>query len=168
MNYRPKMIFHFDILEKAVLWYNEFMKTKKCKLCGQEKSLGDYYSHPETADKHLHICKECQKRKAKIRAQTPEGKASEKKRNQKEKRKKDSFRNSQKWRKENPEKALAHSRLWHAIYNGSVVRKNECEECGSKQKIHAHHSDYSKPYSVEWLCPSCHGKRHPNYKPLPF
>jgi uncharacterized Zn finger protein len=35
-----------------------------------------------------------------------------------------------------------------------------CEKCGSIEKVHAHHEDYSKPLEVRWLCPRHHRMRH--------
>ena len=44
------------------------------------------------------------------------------------------------------------------------VKSDACEGCGKwcedARKLHGHHSDYSKPLEVEWLCASCHGKKH--------
>jgi len=40
-----------------------------------------------------------------------------------------------------------------------LVRPEGCEDCGGRSP-HAHHKDYSKPLEVDWLCSSCHGKRH--------
>lgn len=35
------------------------MDTKKCKKCGQVKSLGEFYSHKTTRDRLKHECKLC-------------------------------------------------------------------------------------------------------------
>ena len=35
-----------------------------------------------------------------------------------------------------------------------------CENCGIYTKIEKHHSDYSKPLRVIFLCVACHHKRH--------
>lgn len=55
-----------------------------------------------------------------------------------------------------------------AIKSGRLVRPSSCEECGREPPlmrsgvtgICGHHADYSKPLSVEWLCRSCHLRRH--------
>lgn len=41
------------------------------------------------------------------------------------------------------------------------MRPSNCSKCGKPHpKVHGHHSDYSKPLDVIWLCPSCHMKLH--------
>lgn len=142
------------------------MSTKVCKKCNKEKDLNEFYAHPETADKHEQLCKQCRKTYAKEYAHTDAGKASERKRNQKPARKLHLSNNSKAWRIANPEKALCHSRLWHAIARGKIVRPDHCSRCGKEGRIHAHHKDYGKPFEVEWLCVECHGTENPSFIPF--
>lgn len=44
--------------------------------------------------------------------------------------------------------------LAYAIEKGLIVRA-ACQNCGTA-KADGHHSDYSKPLSVQWLCRRCH------------
>jgi hypothetical protein len=46
------------------------------------------------------------------------------------------------------------------VKKGMMVRKCQCEECGAVGRMDSHHEDYSRPDLVEWLCRSCHMKRH--------
>ena len=46
-----------------------------------------------------------------------------------------------------------------------------CEVCGAhgrmadgRSEVQGHHSDYSKPLDVMWLCQRCHHKWHKNHK----
>lgn len=53
---------------------------------------------------------------------------------------------------------IAHRAVKSAIRNGVLVRE-PCEVCG-KEKVDAHHDDYSKPLDVRWLCRFHHLKHH--------
>jgi hypothetical protein len=58
-----------------------------------------------------------------------------------------------------PDKVRAQQILNQEIRKGKIKRSS-CVVCGSNLKVHAHHKDYSKPLSVEWLCPVHHRERH--------
>jgi len=64
------------------------------------------------------------------------------------------------YRARNKEKSDAQNRLNYAIRQGRMERQ-PCEKCGTTNRVHAHHYDYSKPYDVEWLCYKCHKGVHP-------
>lgn len=68
------------------------------------------------------------------------------------------------WKKAHPEITRAHYLLSAAIRSGKIVRADHCCVCGRKCKPHGHHSDYSKPYEVTWLCASCHRFAHSKMK----
>lgn len=57
-------------------------------------------------------------------------------------------------RKKFPEKYAARQSVLKALRSGRLVRK-PCEVCGAP-KTQAHHTDYSKPLDVQWLCPDHH------------
>ena len=48
-----------------------------------------------------------------------------------------------------PEKVRARELLELAVERGKIKRK-PCEVCGNPE-TEAHHTDYSKPYDVQWL-----------------
>lgn len=54
----------------------------------------------------------------------------------------------------------ARAKLRYAVWSGKISKPPVCQNCGSGGKIHGHHSDYSKPLCVQWLCPPCHGLAH--------
>lgn len=60
--------------------------------------------------------------------------------------------------KTNPKKQ-ARKRIEVALRNGTLKR-GPCADCGTRKNVHAHHSDYSKPMKIKWLCPACHGREH--------
>jgi hypothetical protein len=47
-----------------------------------------------------------------------------------------------------------------ALKDGTLYRPSTCSECGCKGAMDGHHHDYAEPLAVEWLCRSCHHKRH--------
>ena len=62
------------------------------------------------------------------------------------------------WRRQNPEKYLAHIAVQRALASGDVV-KGRCEICGDPT-VDAHHDDYRKPLAVRWLCRRHHTRVH--------
>jgi hypothetical protein len=64
------------------------------------------------------------------------------------------------YRARNREKTKAQNLLNYAIKVGKVAR-GKCEVCGTDQRVHAHHHDYTLPYDVKWLCFRCHKLTHP-------
>jgi hypothetical protein len=63
------------------------------------------------------------------------------------------------WQAKNRIKRQAHIIVGNAVKAGKLVPKS-CERCGHAVDVSAHHEDYSRPLDVNWLCKSCHGKRH--------
>jgi hypothetical protein len=61
-------------------------------------------------------------------------------------------------RDRNPDKELARQTLKNAILLGKVRRCTRCEACGGRKPTQAHHSDYSRPFYVTWLCRPCHAR----------
>jgi len=63
------------------------------------------------------------------------------------------------------EKKEARYQLNLAVAAGLIGRPSECQRCGSANKrINGHHSDYSKPLEVEWICAQCHSDEHQERK----
>lgn len=54
--------------------------------------------------------------------------------------------------------------LNYSVRRGEVIRPNSCENCNKIGKVNGHHTDYSTPLKVEWLCNMCHAKRHHKIK----
>lgn len=70
------------------------------------------------------------------------------------------YTNHKRWQFRNSEKIRAYQIVIKAIKEGKL-KKGICKVCGSNN-VHAHHTDYTKPLSVEWFCPLHHSKQH-NY-----
>jgi len=58
------------------------------------------------------------------------------------------------------ERVRANGLITMRVRRGLLVRPTECEQCHKICRPDAHHEDYKKPDQVEWLCRSCHMKRH--------
>lgn len=58
-----------------------------------------------------------------------------------------------------PEKVNARKQVKRAIEAG-YIKRQPCEICGSTDRVHAHHNDYSKPLDVQWLCVPHHLEVH--------
>lgn len=62
-----------------------------------------------------------------------------------------------------PDRFIARKKVHAAVRSGRLVKPPGCSACPEivpSHRIHGHHSDYSKPLDVEWLCAKCHAKRH--------
>ena len=64
------------------------------------------------------------------------------------------------YRERFPEKSAAHDAVASALRAGSMLKPEACESCGEASQLDAHHSDYSQPLSVRWLCRKCHSAEH--------
>ncbi len=65
----------------------------------------------------------------------------------------------------NREKVRARTTLNWAVNSGKIKRPKKCEHCGqSEMRITGHHTDYSKPLLVMWLCDVCHKAEHKRIK----
>ena len=59
-----------------------------------------------------------------------------------------------------PEKKAAKDALRAAVRYGKINKPDACPICGKTGLIHGHHTDYSKPLDVQWLCQPCHVDAH--------
>ena len=132
---------------------------KTCFKCGVAKDLSEFYRHNEMADGHLGKCKDCTKRDV----------TENRNRNLKRIREYDRMRartkkhadRNRKWAIDNPEKVRAQQYLHNWTARGKIKKPDICELCGEKPlRIVGHHTDYSKPLDVMWLCDRCHRNWH--------
>lgn len=61
---------------------------------------------------------------------------------------------------ERDQKMRARSILGQAIFRQKINKPNYCSKCKKRCKPHGHHTDYSKPLEVQWLCRACHDVVH--------
>jgi hypothetical protein len=145
---------------------------KCCIKCGEMKSIQDFYCHPRMADGHLNKCKTCVlayvhrhrlENIDRIREYDRQRGHSQKNKNRVReyyrKNKEKMLAHSKKWAREHKLERAAHIITGNAIRYGRLKRQ-PCRGCGSEERVHAHHEDYTRPLDVTWLCQGCHGKRH--------
>ena len=124
--------------------------TSRCKECHKQKARENRAANLEYYRKYdaMRFQRDAHRREAnRAYARTEAGKESHKKAHNK-------------WKAANPEKRAAHVILGNRLRDGHITKPDNCQECGATGRIHGHHEDYSKPLEVDWLCPSCHAKRH--------
>lgn len=151
---------------------------KVCFKCERELPISEFYAHPRMADGRLGKCKDCakadstQRRLAKLgavreydrkRHRTAKRRARSveyRKRVANDPEKMEQTRSVRRaWDRRNAHKKYAHVLVKRAVQRGSLSRK-PCERCGATDNIEAHHEDYRFPLMVNWLCVTCHAKRH--------
>ena len=133
---------------------------KRCFKCGVLKRVSEFYRHPQMGDGHLGKCIECAKadvrahRSANLdrvraydceRAKTPARRAHMK-------------RTTAQYFAAHPDRKKANHAVSNAVRDGRLVRQ-PCQVCGATRS-HGHHSDYSKPLDVVWLCAVHHKEEH--------
>lgn len=111
-------------------------------------------------DGHLNKCKDCAKRDVRNNYidKFDQYQKYEQLREQRPGRKQKKLVYQQRRRAREPIKNLARSQTLRAIATGKLKRL-PCQKCGDKNS-QAHHTDYTKPLEVEWLCFKCHRKEH--------
>lgn len=146
---------------------------KKCFKCGEILDLSEFYKHKQMADGHLNKCKKCSRKDSsehreanidyyleydRMRSSYHERKAQREKYKATEKGKERQREGAKIWVERNREKREAHIAVGNALRDGKLSRE-KCMECG-EENAQAHHSDYSKPLNVDWLCIQCHCDLH--------
>jgi hypothetical protein len=135
---------------------------KKCRKCGVVKDISEFYAHPQMADGHLNICKDCVKiaaiehRKGKLELI----RAYDRTRGRRQSSAKQGNEARKAYIDRNPEKHAAHIQVENALRAGILIKPASCEICDIVAPLHAHHVDYSDPLLVVWLCTKCHKDVH--------
>jgi hypothetical protein len=149
---------------------------KDCSACGKRLDDTEFYRNKASNDGLMSRCKSCTKaynaaRKAKLDAHRPPGWKQ---------KTKDKKAYSKEWRAAHPGYGTARKRDWwnknkdrlkvrntvrYAMKAGKLVRQ-PCVICG-EPKTHGHHTDYSKPLDVVWLCQPHHVEVHKGTLLLP-
>lgn len=131
--------------------------VKTCFKCGIEKPVEDFYRHPRMTDGHLGKCKTCTCRDMRIaRVMNPRVREYDRQRSKLPHRVALRSRIVMAWQANHPDRYKAHVKSGNAVRDGKLQRPECCEGCGLPKRVEKHHSDYSKPLLVVWLCKPCH------------
>ena len=146
---------------------------KSCIACYVAKHATEFYRHPAMAYGTVNVCKDCHKaRMHKRRAEKIDeireydrkrGLLSHRKAAVKDRapRYKDRpYSQASFHRAAHPVESAARAALGNAVRSGRIIKPSQCQMCARGGRIHGHHSDYSKPLEVRWVCAKCHGAIH--------
>lgn len=131
---------------------------KTCFKCSRLLPISDFYRHKRMSDGTLNKCKECTRNDVSTNYRKRHGyyAAYELERKRRPERKLQKKEYKKRRRQRNPDKDKARNKLSNAIRDGRVIRPEMCQMCGKSCKPEAHHTDYSRPLDVLWLCFICH------------
>lgn len=149
------------------------MQTQTCSKCGETLPLSSYYRNNNNKSGWYTYCKSCVKAQtdkwrtdnsekykstcaAKAKRHRESGQSAKYSAEYKKRNRAKITAKQRAWRRANMEKDRAHNAVQRAVASGALVRPCECSACGSRTRIEAHHTDYSKPLGVVWLCRRCH------------
>ena len=150
---------------------------KVCVRCGEKKPLEMFYKHSKMKDGYLNKCIECTKKtviknrnkKIEYYREYDRERGSLPARVLKRKKYQERMKSEGKWtemrkkytdnyREKYPKKHSAKTKVSNTKRTGKI--KNEvCFVCGNTE-TEAHHTDYSKPLLIIWLCDKCHKEEH--------
>ena len=94
-----------------------------------------------------YMCRSCNADRKRKYRQTKEGAEAHKKA-------------TDKYVNQSPEKRRARKAVANALKSGDIRKPVVCTDCLLQKMLDAHHSDYSKPLDVTWLCRQCHANTH--------
>lgn len=97
------------------------------------------------------MCRECLRKRVKAYQATPKGKAI-------------AYRAIYASIERLRYKQDARQSLNKAIKRGEILKPSTCSQCLKKCSPHGHHTDYTKPLEVVWLCRQCHADEHRKIK----
>jgi len=129
---------------------------KRCKNCNKTKPLEEFYTHPTCVDGYRGKCKKCMNKDAHTyyRKNIDKMIDYEVRRSKSTHTKEIRRRAGKKYRAKNIEKYKCRMKYSYAVEAG-LLKRESCKTCGDPN-TEGHHTDYSRPYDVIWLCPFHH------------
>jgi len=126
--------------------------SKRCSKCKETKSLDKFYKRKKNKIQLRSECKLCSVNGCKLSFR--EWKITHKERVNVIKKRSN---------KKCPGRYKARE-ICHNAITSNKLTKQPCVVCG-KTEVEAHHSDYTKPLDVDWLCKKHHSLWHKHCKP---
>lgn len=142
--------------------------VKTCFKCLMQKSHDAFYRHSAMGDGRLGKCIECTKADvAKNRLENIDKiREYDRARSDLPHRVELRYRVCKRWREEHPDRDKAHYAVTNAVRDKRLFKSDACLYCGSTGRLEGHHTDYSRPLDVVWLCVPCHRQTHAMAKSL--
>ncbi len=128
---------------------------KQCTWCGSVKTTAWFCKNRANRDGLSNHCRKCRSEQQRSRPGHAEYMREYRRKNAECVR-----GHHEKYKQTHPLRIRARYLLNLAVRHGLVVRPDQCSSCARTGKIEAHHDDYRKPFTVEWLCRGCHIERH--------
>lgn len=129
-------------------------QTKTCRECGRTLPISEFYRATRNSDGHINRCKDCHGLYTRRYKEKHREKYREYARLYRGKGKRAIPTETCR------EQMMAKYKVKYAVSSGRLLKSFFCERCWSAGVLHGHHTDYSKPLSVIWLCPECHADAH--------
>ena len=133
---------------------------KRCCRCKEEKDLKEFNNDKSAKDGLQYVCRICQNQCQKQYYQRNRENSKERMKQYQQRNREKINQNKKQRYHRNPEKDKARSMLNRAVKSGKIHKPLYCSSCEGDKHLEAHHTDYSKPLEVLWLCRSCHVELH--------
>lgn len=123
--------------------------TSKCGRCKTIKPITEFHRNRHTANGINNWCGECRRSATKVSKSTPKHRLT-----------RNAYaRQYKKHRRGESNKIKIRGLAQTALKQGRLT-KQPCIVCATTVNVQAHHSDYSKPLDVDWLCTKHHATWH--------
>jgi hypothetical protein len=133
------------------------MSEKQCPRCGIVKQLSEYHKDSVAKDGVRHICRVCSNLYSKMYRESHREYFRTYNNTHPERLKKGT-EYKKKHRAIHPDRQRSRRMFLASVKVGKIERQ-PCEVCGELY-ADGHHDDYSKPFSVRWLCEFHHRQHH--------
>jgi hypothetical protein len=138
-------------------------ETKPCRGCREELPRAEFTRDRRASDGLASRCRRCTRERVRShrRQHRERCRARDRQRDRTARRRAHLAANSRRWEAANPDKHRAQRAVRQAVATGRLEKPDACQRCSkpcAPRALHGHHTDYSQPLEVEWLCAACHAQ----------